>query len=94
MVVTDAPNVLSVTDLAEQLEDFLNRVAAGERAAIERDGEVIAEILPLEKKRGITWGEFIDTYPDRPRPDDRFADDLEAIQAEQPLISVDPVWPD
>jgi antitoxin (DNA-binding transcriptional repressor) of toxin-antitoxin stability system len=85
---------LTVEDLATSLLDVLERVRCGEQFTIERDGEVIATLGPPLVPRGITWGEFLATYHELPRPDDRFADDLEAIQAEQGLMPEPPEWPD
>jgi hypothetical protein len=42
----------------------------------------------------MTWGEFVATYHARPRPDDEFADDLEAILAEREMLNEAPEWPD
>jgi antitoxin (DNA-binding transcriptional repressor) of toxin-antitoxin stability system len=81
-------------DLATGLSHVLERVQDGETVAIERGGRVIAEIVPVAEPRGITLEEFFATYYDRPRPDDRFADDLEAIQAAQPMISDTITWRD
>jgi antitoxin (DNA-binding transcriptional repressor) of toxin-antitoxin stability system len=85
---------LTVDDLVISLTEVLERVRGGERFQIERDGEVIATIAPPELKQSITWGEFVATYYDRPRPDDRFADDLEAILAEREMLADGPEWPD
>jgi antitoxin (DNA-binding transcriptional repressor) of toxin-antitoxin stability system len=85
---------LTVADLATSLTEVLERVRGGERFVIERDGEVIATIAPPEGKPGITWGEFLATYHERPRPDDRFTDDLEAILAEREMLTDGPEWPD
>jgi antitoxin (DNA-binding transcriptional repressor) of toxin-antitoxin stability system len=81
---------LTVADLATSLTEVLERARAGERFHIEREGEVIATIAPPDVKPGITWGEFLATYHDRPRPDDRFADDLEAILVEREMLTRDP----
>jgi antitoxin (DNA-binding transcriptional repressor) of toxin-antitoxin stability system len=70
---------VSAAELATSLPEFLERARTGERFEIERNGEVIATISPLQLQRGITWGEFVATYHTLPRPDDRFADDLEEI---------------
>jgi antitoxin (DNA-binding transcriptional repressor) of toxin-antitoxin stability system len=91
MMVTDT---LTVADLELRLNDVLDRVRRGEQIAIERDGEVIATIVPPDFRPGITWGEFVATYHERPRPDDRFADDLEAILAERQILNDPPEWPD
>jgi len=85
---------MTVADLATNLVEVLERVRDGERIEIERDGEVIATIGPPNVKSGITWGEFLASYHERPRPDDRFADDLEAILAEREMINEPPEWPD
>lgn len=81
-------------NLAAGLSEVLERVQAGETVAVERDGRVIAEIVPSAETRRISLEEFFATYYDRPRPDDRFADDLEAIQAAQPMLSDTIVWRD
>jgi antitoxin (DNA-binding transcriptional repressor) of toxin-antitoxin stability system len=82
MKITDK---LTEAALAERLDEVLDRASQGEAFAIERDGEVIAVIGPPtpSAQPGITWGEFVAKYRDLPRPDDRFADDLEAILAER-----------
>ena len=84
---------LTVTDLATSLTEVLDRVSSGEEFAIERNGKVIATIGPPSAKPSITWGEFVATYHLRPRPDDRFADDLEAILAEREMLTDTPEWP-
>ena len=91
MIVADT---LTVADLATNLTEVLDRAQAGERIAIELDGEVIAIIGPPSATPTITLGEFLAIYHDLPRPDPGFADDLEAIQAEQPLMADPPEWPD
>lgn len=89
-------NKLSVVDLASSLDEVLERVRSGERFAIEQGGEVVAEIGPHTAKPGITWEEFVTRFYELPRPDDRFADDLEAIVAERELdmLPEPPEWPD
>jgi antitoxin (DNA-binding transcriptional repressor) of toxin-antitoxin stability system len=76
-------NSFTEVELVERLDEVLDRASQGEEFAIERDGEVIAILGPLPVKPGITWGEFVAKNPDLPKPDDRFADDLEAILAER-----------
>lgn len=89
-------NTLTEAELVERLDEVLDRASRGEEFEIERDGEVFAVIQPPAQnaKPGITWGEFVAKYPDLPQPDDRFADDLEAILAERELITDGPEWPD
>jgi antitoxin (DNA-binding transcriptional repressor) of toxin-antitoxin stability system len=77
---------VSETELAERLTDVLDRVNGGERLTVERDGKVMAILIPPEPKPQFTYGDFIALMNRLPRPDDRFADDLEAIQRSQPMI--------
>lgn len=49
---------------------------------------------PARGKPTLTWGEFLDAYFTWPRPDDRFAEDLEAVLADRPVESGAPEWPD
>jgi hypothetical protein len=87
MKVTDK---LTEAALAERLDEVLDRASQGEEFAVERDEEVIAVIRPPtpSAQPHITWGEFVAEYRDLPRPDDRFADDLEAILAERDLPGI------
>lgn len=86
---------ITATELAKNLSDILNRVRyRGERFIIERNGEPIARLSPASHPPGITWKEFVARYADFPRPDDRFADDLEQIRAEQAQMPLEmPEWP-
>lgn len=84
---------ITATELAKSLSDVLNRVKyKGEQFVVERNGEPIATIVPAAPPRSITLREFLLRYKHFPRPDDKFADDLEAIQASQPKASF-PQWP-
>jgi antitoxin (DNA-binding transcriptional repressor) of toxin-antitoxin stability system len=85
---------LTVADLVTSLTEVLERVYRGEEFEIERDGEVIAALGPPNFKPSLTWGEFVATYHARPRPDDKFADDLQAILAEREMLGDAPEWPD
>jgi antitoxin (DNA-binding transcriptional repressor) of toxin-antitoxin stability system len=96
---------LTEAELAERLDDVLDRASKGEEFAIERDGEVIAVIRPLapgeaaaavttaSAYRGTTWEEFTSRVRNLDPPGDGFADDLEAIQASQGVVEM-PEWPD
>lgn len=84
---------ITATELSRALSDILNRVRyKGEWFIVERNGEPIATIAPVSPRHGITLREFLMRYKDFPRPDDKFADDLEAIQASQSKASF-PQWP-
>jgi len=53
-----------------------------EQFVIEFEGKPGATLGPTEDA-GITWREFAVRYATLPRPDDAFADDLEAIHTSQ-----------
>ena len=83
---------ITATELAKSLSDILNRVRyRGERFVIERNGEPIASLVPTAPV-GITMGELAALLANLPRPDEGFADDLEAIHSSQPKITAPP-WP-
>ncbi len=85
---------ISQADLLDQLPDILDRVHDdGERFVVERDGAVLAAIGPADGEPGITWSELVTRLAEIPRPDDRFADDLEAIHAEMNVPVEPPQWP-
>ncbi|MSQ15302.1 MAG: hypothetical protein EXR50_05515 [Dehalococcoidia bacterium] len=76
---------ITATELAKNLSDVLNRICyRGERFTIERNGELIASLGPVSRPPAITIDELIARVGDLELPGDGFADDLEAIQAEQP----------
>jgi antitoxin (DNA-binding transcriptional repressor) of toxin-antitoxin stability system len=83
---------ISATELARRLSDVLSRAHyRGERFVVERGGETVAILEPPGgATRSITLRELAARLRNI-RPDDRFADDLEAIQAEQPA-SEPPAW--
>lgn len=84
---------ISATELSRRLSDILNRVRyRGERFVIQRNGENIAVIQPLRDKPGITARELIAQVGNLQFPGDGFGDDLEAVQATQPLAEM-PEWP-
>jgi hypothetical protein len=85
---------ITATELARNLSDILNRIHyRGERFIVERNGESIATLEPIEPLRGITVAELIDRIGDLELPDEDFARDLEKIQAEQPKATF-PEWRD
>ena len=88
-------NRISVDELTERLPDILDQVRErGEHIVIERDGVPLATLAPPEPGKARNWKEFVERLAAGPQPDDEFADDLEAIQAEAnraPLQT--PEWP-
>ena len=76
---------ITATELAKYLSDILNRIRyRGERFLIERNGDPVASLGPVDAGRGITVAEFFDHLRTMNWPDEGFADDLEAIRASQP----------
>jgi antitoxin (DNA-binding transcriptional repressor) of toxin-antitoxin stability system len=84
---------LTEAELAERLDDVLERVPHGEQFKIGRDGEVIAIMSPAARPLGITAEELIARLGNLKLPGDGFADDLEAIQEAQGFPRIDD-WED
>jgi prevent-host-death family protein len=85
---------ITATELSKRLSDVLNRVKyRGERFVIQRNGETVATIVPVIQRPGITVKELVARIGDLEMPGDGFADDLEAVQAEQGIAEF-PEWPD
>lgn len=84
---------ISATELAKNLSDVLSRIRyRGERFVVERNGEPVAALLPATAARGVTVGELFERLRIIGRPDEAFADDLEAVQVAQAVVEV-PEWP-
>ena len=82
---------ITATELAKSLSDVLNRVRyRGEKFLIVRNGEPIATLVPAAPAAGVTMRELVALLRELPPPDDRFADDLEAIQSAQTKTSPPP----
>lgn len=99
MVATEkrSVTVVTATELAKNFSDILNRVKYyGEHFEVRRNGETIATLDPKVPDKIVTFGDFLTFMRDGPRPDDQFADDLEAVLAELPKIDFSeyPEWPD
>ena len=82
---------ISPSELAAALPAVLDRVQRRrERFLVVHGGEPIAAIEPADQIAAgaagarLTLRHFMELLRDAPRPDDRFADDLEAVQAGQP----------
>jgi antitoxin (DNA-binding transcriptional repressor) of toxin-antitoxin stability system len=85
---------ITATELSKRLSDVLNRVKyRGERFIIQRNGETIATLAPAVEKPGIPVKELVARIGNLSMPGDGYADDLEAIHAEQGVIEL-PEWPD
>ena len=85
---------ITATQLAKSLSDVLNRVLyRHEKFLIERGGALVATLAPAGPITGLNLEQLAARLRDIPMPGDGFADDLEAIQASQPL-AVSPAWHD
>lgn len=74
---------ITATELSKNLSDILNRVRYQQESfTVVRNGETVATLGPAPKPP-ITFREFVALLKELPRPDEDFADDLEAIQASQ-----------
>jgi len=83
---------ITATELGRNLSDVLNRVRyRGERFVVERGGEVVGTLEPAVK-RATTFREIVAAIGDLRMPGDGYADDLEAIQCEQPPATM-AEWP-
>jgi antitoxin (DNA-binding transcriptional repressor) of toxin-antitoxin stability system len=84
---------ITATQLARSLSDILNRVQyRSETFVVQRNGETIATIAPAGPRLGTTLQDVAEALKDLKMPGDGFADDLEEIQANQPLAEF-PDWP-
>ena len=84
---------VTATEAARQFSDLLDRVRyAGESFVIIRGGEEIGQLVPAQPSRPLTLHGLLDILANEDPPDPEFADDLEAIQREQPLACKAP-WP-
>lgn len=73
---------LTATEAARSFSDVLNRVAAGEEFEIVRNGAPVARITPCPSR--FVSAERLNALLERlPPVDDRFADDIRAIRAEE-----------
>ncbi len=84
---------ITSTELDRGLADILNRVAyRGESFIIERGGRELARLEPVGPKLGVTFEEIAERLRGLEIPEG-FADDLEAVRAEEPRLEL-PEWPD
>ena len=78
-------STITATALAKNLSDVLNRIRyRGESFVVERGGEPVACLGPVGVPAEVTLSALIARLGDLMPPGDGFADDLEAIQANQP----------
>ncbi len=74
---------ITATELSRSLSDILSRVRyKGETFIVERNGVPVATLGPATSTKTMPLGEFFAFLKDN-WPDDKFAEDLEAIHALQ-----------
>ena len=82
---------VTATEAARRFSDLLNRVRYGrETFVVVRGGEEIAQISPAQPQQTLTLRQLVEKMRHADRPDSRFADDLEEIQASQPPMGEAP----
>jgi antitoxin (DNA-binding transcriptional repressor) of toxin-antitoxin stability system len=75
-----ATHRISATRAARSFSEILNRVRyRGETFLVERNREPVCRIEPVRRRRPLTTDNFGEFWKGLPRPDDRFADDLERV---------------
>lgn len=81
---------LTATELARNLSSVLNRVAAGERIEIVRNGAPVAVIAPPDRHldSAADVRSFLEDLPDA---DEAFAADIDGLRGE--LLPLDDPWP-
>jgi antitoxin (DNA-binding transcriptional repressor) of toxin-antitoxin stability system len=71
---------ISATRAARAFAEILNRVKyRGESFIVERNREPVCRIEPVRRRKPVTTDNFARFWQSLPRPDDKFADDLEEI---------------
>jgi antitoxin (DNA-binding transcriptional repressor) of toxin-antitoxin stability system len=82
---------ISSDELQRRLPEILKRIHNGsESFLIEWDGKPVAALGPLSGRAESTWGTLLSLLESARLDDPTFADDLEAIQDEQPKVPPDP----
>ena len=76
---------VTATEAARNFSELLNRVRYGrETFVILRGGEEVGQLTPVESHPEPTLRRLLEVLELAEKPDDRFASDLEEIQANQP----------
>ncbi len=71
---------ISAAKAARNFSEILNRVKyRGESFVVERNHEPVCRIEPIKGRKPVTTDNFAEWWKSLPRPDDKFADDLEEI---------------
>jgi hypothetical protein len=85
---------ITLAELTEHLPEIIERVhERKESFLVEDNGTPLLTVAPPAVEPSRTWKEFVERLADVPRPDDKFADDLEVVQAElNRLPHQEPEW--
>jgi antitoxin (DNA-binding transcriptional repressor) of toxin-antitoxin stability system len=82
---------VTATEAARKFSELLNRVRyERETFVILRGGEAVGQLGPVESRSGTTFRDLIAALDRIEKPDRELADDLEKIQAEQPVAGESP----
>jgi antitoxin (DNA-binding transcriptional repressor) of toxin-antitoxin stability system len=82
---------ITATEAARSFSDILNRIRYGnESFVVTRGGSPVCRMVPVDDQPMATVNDLLDYLEDAGRPDERFAGDLEAIQASQPKLPPSP----
>ena len=74
---------ISAAQAARSFSEILNRVKyRGESFIVERNREPVCRIEPVRRREPLTTDRFDAFWKSIPRPDDKFADDLEEIHGQ------------
>ncbi len=87
------PRKLTVVELETGLTEVLEGVRQGQRFTIERDGQVIGEIVPISEKASFTVRELAGELFLLPPIDDDFGADVRSARMYL-LPNEIPEWPD
>ena len=83
---------MTATELARNVGDILGRIRyQGDSYVIERNGEVVARIIPEPRRASATVGDLIELWRSFGPPDPDFADLLERVNDFE--YPPDDVWP-
>jgi prevent-host-death family protein len=81
---------VTATDAARRFSDLLNRVQyRGETIVVERNGAAVCEITPATPI-SCTLAELAALLRSGPKPDPGYADVIEAITRDQPVVARSP----
>lgn len=84
---------ITATEAARRFSDLLNRVRYERQTfVILRGGEEVGQLAPAHPSPRATLRGLVELLRREGQPDPQFADDLEEIQAAQPVAG-EPPWP-